>query len=218
MPPDHRPPSHPCPPGRGRLPSPPTSTERPVPHLRRSLPNRPRPRRVSCQRSPTAHLSGNFASASRADAPPPAPPVDRVLAEVRRQRAEPRRATSIVRTAPRLPPSTASATTTGAVGVRLRASASGARHDSSRRAGQRRDQARSRRSSMPATRAGEFQRGVADRQRLKNKQALIGELEKSFGKIGATAPHHVLLLLDATPGQNAFNQVGACKRSRCGYS
>jgi fused signal recognition particle receptor len=46
--------------------------------------------------------------------------------------------------------------------------------------------------------------------RLQNKQALMGELEKVIRvlrKIDATAPHHVLLVLDATTGQNALNQV-----------
>jgi fused signal recognition particle receptor len=46
--------------------------------------------------------------------------------------------------------------------------------------------------------------------RLQNKQALMDELEKVIrvlGKIDPTAPHHVLLVLDATTGQNALNQV-----------
>ncbi len=46
--------------------------------------------------------------------------------------------------------------------------------------------------------------------RLQNKQVLMGELEKVIRvlrKIDATAPHHVLLVLDATTGQNALNQV-----------
>ena len=46
--------------------------------------------------------------------------------------------------------------------------------------------------------------------RLQNKQLLMGELEKVIRvlrKIDATAPHHVLLVLDATTGQNALNQV-----------
>jgi fused signal recognition particle receptor len=46
--------------------------------------------------------------------------------------------------------------------------------------------------------------------RLQNKQALMDELEKVIrvlGKIDPTAPHQVLLVLDATTGQNALNQV-----------
>jgi fused signal recognition particle receptor len=46
--------------------------------------------------------------------------------------------------------------------------------------------------------------------RLQNKQALMNELEKVIRvlrKIDPTAPHHVLLVLDATTGQNALNQV-----------
>ena len=46
--------------------------------------------------------------------------------------------------------------------------------------------------------------------RLQNKQALMDELEKVIrvlGKIDPSAPHQVLLVLDATTGQNALNQV-----------
>jgi len=46
--------------------------------------------------------------------------------------------------------------------------------------------------------------------RLQNKQALMEELEKVvrvLRKIDATAPHTVLLVLDATTGQNALSQV-----------
>jgi fused signal recognition particle receptor len=46
--------------------------------------------------------------------------------------------------------------------------------------------------------------------RLQNKQALMDELEKVIRvlrKIDPGAPHHVLLVLDATTGQNALNQV-----------
>ena len=46
--------------------------------------------------------------------------------------------------------------------------------------------------------------------RLQNKQALMDELEKVIRvlrKIDPTAPHQVLLVLDATTGQNALNQV-----------
>jgi fused signal recognition particle receptor len=50
--------------------------------------------------------------------------------------------------------------------------------------------------------------------RLQNKQALMDELEKVvrvLRKIDPTAPHHVLLVLDATTGQNAVNQVEVFK-------
>lgn len=46
--------------------------------------------------------------------------------------------------------------------------------------------------------------------RLQNKQALMDELEKVvrvLRKIDPSAPHSVLLVLDATTGQNALNQV-----------
>ena len=46
--------------------------------------------------------------------------------------------------------------------------------------------------------------------RLQNKQALMGELEKIvrvLGKIEEAAPHDVVLVLDATTGQNAMQQV-----------
>ena len=47
--------------------------------------------------------------------------------------------------------------------------------------------------------------------RLQNKSALMGELEKIvrvMKKVDASAPHAVLLVLDATVGQNALSQVG----------
>jgi fused signal recognition particle receptor len=50
--------------------------------------------------------------------------------------------------------------------------------------------------------------------RLQNKQALMDELEKVIRvlrKIDAAAPHQVLLVLDATTGQNALNQVEVFK-------
>jgi fused signal recognition particle receptor len=50
--------------------------------------------------------------------------------------------------------------------------------------------------------------------RLQNKRALMDELEKiirALRKIDPTAPHHVLLVLDATTGQNALNQVEVFK-------
>src|SRR5262245_25111708 len=46
--------------------------------------------------------------------------------------------------------------------------------------------------------------------RLQNKAALMGELEKVvrvLRKVDATVPHAVLLVLDATVGQNALSQV-----------
>ncbi|MFY9623880.1 MAG: signal recognition particle-docking protein FtsY, partial [Rhodoplanes sp.] len=46
--------------------------------------------------------------------------------------------------------------------------------------------------------------------RLQNKSALMGELEKIvrvMRKLDPTAPHAVLLVLDATVGQNALSQV-----------
>jgi fused signal recognition particle receptor len=48
--------------------------------------------------------------------------------------------------------------------------------------------------------------------RLQNKAALMGELEKIvrvMRKVDASAPHAVLLVLDATVGQNALSQVEA---------
>ncbi len=48
--------------------------------------------------------------------------------------------------------------------------------------------------------------------RLQNKTALMGELEKIvrvIKKVDVTAPHAVLLVLDATVGQNALGQVDA---------
>src|SRR5262249_19843891 len=56
--------------------------------------------------------------------------------------------------------------------------------------------------------------------RLQNKQALMEELEKVvrvLRKIDPGAPHQVLLVLDATTGQNALNQVEVFK-DRAGVS
>jgi fused signal recognition particle receptor len=50
--------------------------------------------------------------------------------------------------------------------------------------------------------------------RLQNKQALMDELEKVIRvlrKLDPEAPHQVLLVLDATTGQNALNQVEVFK-------
>ena len=46
--------------------------------------------------------------------------------------------------------------------------------------------------------------------RLQNRAELMGELEKIvrvMKKVDAEAPHAVLLVLDATVGQNALSQV-----------
>ena len=51
--------------------------------------------------------------------------------------------------------------------------------------------------------------------RLQNKAALMGELEKIvrvMKKLDPAAPHAVLLVLDATVGQNALSQVGEFTR------
>ena len=50
--------------------------------------------------------------------------------------------------------------------------------------------------------------------RLQNKDALMDELAKLvrvIGKVDDTAPHAVLLVLDATVGQNAYSQVEVFK-------
>jgi len=52
--------------------------------------------------------------------------------------------------------------------------------------------------------------------RLQNKSELMGELEKIvrvIRKVDASAPHAVLLVLDATVGQNALSQVEAFHRT-----
>src|SRR6201987_5372492 len=52
--------------------------------------------------------------------------------------------------------------------------------------------------------------------RLQNKAELMNELEKVvrvIRKVDATAPHAVLLVLDATVGQNALSQVEAFHRT-----
>jgi fused signal recognition particle receptor len=52
--------------------------------------------------------------------------------------------------------------------------------------------------------------------RLQNKAELMNELEKVvrvMRKVDATAPHAVLLVLDATVGQNALSQVEAFHRT-----
>ncbi len=52
--------------------------------------------------------------------------------------------------------------------------------------------------------------------RLQNKAELMNELEKVvrvIRKVDASAPHAVLLVLDATVGQNALSQVEAFQRT-----
>ena len=52
--------------------------------------------------------------------------------------------------------------------------------------------------------------------RLQNKESLMGELEKIvrvIKKVDENAPHAVLLVLDATVGQNALSQVEAFKQT-----
>ena len=52
--------------------------------------------------------------------------------------------------------------------------------------------------------------------RLQNKTALMGELDKIvrvMKKLDPTAPHAVLLVLDATVGQNALSQVGEFQKT-----
>jgi fused signal recognition particle receptor len=52
--------------------------------------------------------------------------------------------------------------------------------------------------------------------RLQNRSELMGELEKLVRvvkKIDASAPHAVLLVLDATVGQNALSQVEIFKKA-----
>ena len=56
--------------------------------------------------------------------------------------------------------------------------------------------------------------------RLQNKEGLMAELEKILRvlkKVDATAPHDVVLVLDATTGQNAINQVDVF-RERAGVT
>jgi len=52
--------------------------------------------------------------------------------------------------------------------------------------------------------------------RLQNKTALMGELDKIvrvMKKLDPAAPHAVLLVLDATVGQNALSQVGEFQKT-----
>lgn len=65
--------------------------------------------------------------------------------------------------------------------------------------------------ALKEARAGGYDLLLVDTAgRLQNKQALMDELEKVvrvLKKLDATAPHDVLLVLDATTGQNALSQV-----------
>ena len=65
--------------------------------------------------------------------------------------------------------------------------------------------------ALEAARAQAFDVLVLDTAgRLQNKTALMGELEKIvrvIKKLDGSAPHAVLLVLDATVGQNALSQV-----------
>ncbi len=65
--------------------------------------------------------------------------------------------------------------------------------------------------ALEAARAQAFDVLILDTAgRLQNKAALMGELEKIvrvMKKLDASAPHAVLLVLDATVGQNALSQV-----------
>src|ERR1700724_111905 len=66
-------------------------------------------------------------------------------------------------------------------------------------------------NALTAAREGKFDVLLVDTAgRLQNKAELMNELEKVvrvMKKVDATAPHAVLLVLDATVGQNALSQV-----------
>ncbi len=65
--------------------------------------------------------------------------------------------------------------------------------------------------ALEAARAGNYDVLLVDTAgRLQNKAGLMAELEKVIRvmkKVDATAPHNTILVLDATTGQNAINQV-----------
>ena len=65
--------------------------------------------------------------------------------------------------------------------------------------------------ALTAAREGEYDVLLMDTAgRLQNKQVLMDELEKVIRvmrKVDPTAPHDVVLVLDATTGQNALSQV-----------
>jgi fused signal recognition particle receptor len=72
-------------------------------------------------------------------------------------------------------------------------------------------------NALSAARDGKFDVLLVDTAgRLQNKAELMNELEKLVRvvkKVDATAPHSVLLVLDATVGQNALSQVEAFERT-----
>jgi fused signal recognition particle receptor len=72
-------------------------------------------------------------------------------------------------------------------------------------------------NALTAAREGKFDVLLIDTAgRLQNKAELMNELEKVvrvIKKVDASAPHAVLLVLDATVGQNALSQVEAFARS-----
>jgi fused signal recognition particle receptor len=72
-------------------------------------------------------------------------------------------------------------------------------------------------SALSAAREGKFDVLLVDTAgRLQNKAELMKELEKLVRvvkKVDASAPHAVLLVLDATVGQNALSQVEAFTRT-----
>jgi fused signal recognition particle receptor len=72
-------------------------------------------------------------------------------------------------------------------------------------------------NALTAARAGKLDVLLVDTAgRLQNKAELMSELEKVvrvIRKVDASAPHAVLLVLDATVGQNALSQVEAFHRT-----
>jgi fused signal recognition particle receptor len=72
-------------------------------------------------------------------------------------------------------------------------------------------------NALSAAREGKLDVLLVDTAgRLQNKAELMNELEKVvrvLGKVDASAPHAVLLVLDATVGQNALSQVEAFHRT-----
>jgi fused signal recognition particle receptor len=72
-------------------------------------------------------------------------------------------------------------------------------------------------NALTAAREGKLDVLLVDTAgRLQNKAVLMNELEKIvrvIRKVDATAPHAVLLVLDATVGQNALSQVEAFHRT-----
>jgi fused signal recognition particle receptor len=72
-------------------------------------------------------------------------------------------------------------------------------------------------NALTAAREGKFDVLLVDTAgRLQNKAELMNELEKVvrvIGKVDVTGPHAVLLVLDATVGQNALSQVEAFQRT-----